>query len=374
MIPLEYHRFSMPSRGMAETVRDLLERLRRRPGSPPRPRGARALVLVGGGVIGGMYEVGVLAALEESLPGFRANAFDVYVGSSAGSVVAGLMANGVPPRELYAILDEGRDDPLNFQRGAIFHRGASAAAAWNFAQLIWSVSKSVLTSLRLDWPEVLARSQDGMPAGFYTVSKLEEYVRLAFEAKGLSNDFRTCPRLLLVPAVDLDRSERVVFGMGENAAVPISQAIAASSSIPGFFEPFAIGGRDYVDGDVGHTGHADLAIAAGAGSVVVVNPLVPLRTIDGGTPAMRRFGLYGILEQVGRINSQNLLETGLRELQLRRPDVRWHLIQPSAPGTPLFGPSMGFDASRAALRFGYTSTLEWLDGEGGRLRGEFGTG
>lgn len=108
--------------------------------------------------------------------------------------------------------------------------------------------------------------------------------------------------------------------------------------------------------------------------MIVVNPLVPLRTAEAGAPAMRRFGLYGILEQVGRINSQNLLETGLRELRLRRPDVRWHLIQPPSPGTPLFGPSMGFDASRAALRFGYASTLEWLDGEGGRLRREFAKG
>ena len=364
----------MPSRSVTESVRDVIERLRRRVRGPRPPRDGRALVLVGGGVIGGMYEVGVLAALEEAVPGFQANAFDVYVGSSAGSVVAGLMANGVPPRELYTILDEGRDDPLNFQRGAIFHRGASAAAAWNFAQLIWSVSKSALTSLRLDWPEVLARSQDGMPAGFYTVGKLEEYLRQAFEAKGLSNDFRTCPRLLLVPAVDLDRSERVVFGMGEHASVPISQAIAASSSIPGFFAPFTIGGRDYVDGDVGHTGHADLAVGAGARAVVVVNPLVPLRTAEAGAPAMRRFGLYGILEQVGRINSQNLLEAALRELHLRRPEVRWHLIQPTSPGTPLFGPSMGFDASRAALRFGYTSTLEWLDGGGTPLREEFARG
>jgi len=65
----------------------------------------RAMVLAGGGVIGGMYEVGALAALDE-LPGFRANDFDLYVGSSAGSVVGALMANGVRPAELYAILDE----------------------------------------------------------------------------------------------------------------------------------------------------------------------------------------------------------------------------------------------------------------------------
>ena len=57
----------------------------------------RALALAGGGVVGGMYEVGVLAALDESLQGFRANDFDIYVGVSAGSVVASLMANGVRP-------------------------------------------------------------------------------------------------------------------------------------------------------------------------------------------------------------------------------------------------------------------------------------
>jgi len=308
------------------------------------------------------------------VPGFHANQLEVYVGSSAGSVVAGLMANGVPPRELYAILDEGRDDPLNFQRGAIFHRGASAAAAWNFAQLVWSVSKSVVTSLRLDWPDILARSQDGMPAGFYSVAKLEEYLRTAFASRGLTNDFRECPRRLLVPAMDLNRSERVVFGDGELAAVPISQAIAASSSIPGFFEPYSIGGRDYVDGDVGYTGHVDLAITAGARTLLVVNPLVPLRAGEDGQHALRRLGLYGILEQVGRINSQSLLEGGLRELGLRHPDVTCHLIQPPPVGTPLFGPSMGFDASRTALRFGYTSTREWLERSGQALQREFAGG
>ena len=33
----------------------------------------------------------------------------------------------------------------------------------------------------------------------------------------------------------------------------------------------------------------------------------------------------------------------------------------------MFGPSMGFDASRAALRFGYQSTREWLEGQGAPL-------
>src|SRR5437660_12422977 len=85
--------------------------------SRQRPR--YALALAGGGVIGGMYEVGALAALEERLNG-EGRGFDVYVGCSAGSVVASLLANGVRARDLYRILDQDLDDPLNFRRGAVF--------------------------------------------------------------------------------------------------------------------------------------------------------------------------------------------------------------------------------------------------------------
>lgn len=36
------------------------------------------------------------------------------------------------------------------------------------------------------------------------------------------------------------------------------------------------------------------------------------------------------------------------------------LCRPEPKESPLFGPSMGFDASRAALRIGYVATKEWL--------------
>jgi predicted acylesterase/phospholipase RssA len=346
-------------------LRELLARLRWR----SRPS-KRALVLAGGGVIGGMYEVGALAALDEALPGFRANDFDLYVGSSAGSVVATLMANGVRPLDLYHILDESRDDPLNFHSGSVYHRGAIADAGRSFLRLVWAVGKNLATNFRLDWPDILARSRPDMPAGFFSVRQLEEYLRRAFLARGIANDFHACLRPLLIPAMDLDRAERVVFGIGALADTPVSEAIAASSAVPGFFEPFRIGDRDFIDGDVGHTGHADLAVQAGAGVVVVLNPLVPLRT-EGQAPALRRQGLYGILEQVGRINSQSLLELGLRELTLRHPGVEIHLVQPPALDTPLFGPSMGFEASRQALRFGHDSVGKWLEGEGAILRKRF---
>jgi NTE family protein len=325
-----------------------------------RPAPKRAAVLAGGGVVGGMYEVGALAALDESLPGFRANAFDLYVGSSSGAVVSSLMANQVRPLDLYQILDEERDDPLNFHRGSVYHKGAFSSAARNFAQLVWAVGRKAVTKFRLEWPDILARSASDMPSGFFSLSPLEAYVREAFQAKGLSNSFRDCPRRLLIPAIDLDRAERAVFGAGALMDTPISEAIAASSAIPGFFEPFRIDGRDYVDGDVGHTGHADLAVEWGATVVLVINPAVPLRVGSSAEVDVRRRGMYAIMEQAGHITSVRILELGLAELRLRRPEVELHLIQPESRPSPLAGPSMGFEASRAALRFGYASVKEWL--------------
>ncbi|HKZ07915.1 MAG TPA: patatin-like phospholipase family protein [Methylomirabilota bacterium] len=351
-------------------LRGWLDRFAGRARSP-----RRALVLAGGGVIGGMYEVGALAALDETLPGFRTNDFDLYVGSSAGSVVAALMANQVRPGDLYAILEESREDALNFHSGSVYQRGAVADAGRSFLRLVWAVGKNLATNFRLDWPDILARSRPDMPAGFFSVRQLEEFLRRAFAAKGLANTFADCPRRLLIPAMDLDRARRVVFGAGVFADTPISEAIAASSAIPGFFEPFRIGGCDYVDGDVGHTGHADLAVEAGARQLVIINPLVPLRG-DGGGPVTRYLrgqGLYGILEQVGRINSQSLLDLGLAQLALKHPDVEVHLIQPPPGDTPLFGPSMGFEASRQALRFGRESVADWLRSEGRALREAFGS-
>jgi len=331
----------------------------------------RALVLAGGGVVGGMYEVGVLAALDVALPGFRANDFDLYVGSSSGSVVSSLMANGIRPRDLYEILDEERDDPLNFQRGSVYHKGAFSNAARNLAQFLWAIGKKAVSGFRLEWPDLLARSGADMPAGFFSVASLEEFMRAAFAGRGLPNSFRECRRPLLIPAIDLDRAERTVFGAEPLMDVPISEAIAASSAIPGFFEPYRIGGRDYVDGDVGHTGHADLAVDHGATSVVVLNPAVPLRIGSPEESDVRSRGLYAIMEQAGHITSVNILLLGLRELKLRRPDIDFHLIQPVSRVSPLVGPSMGFEASRAALRYGHTSVTEWLAGDGEAFAARF---
>ena len=328
-----------------------------------RQRSRRGLALAGGGVIGGMYEVGAISALEERLNG--AAGFDIYIGCSAGAVVASFLANGVAASEVFRAIDQDLDDPLNFRRNAVYASDAFRHAAGRFGRLVWAVGKNAMKGLRGSVPDMLASAERDLPAGFFDLGALERFMREAFAKRGLSNSFEALGRTLLIPAVEIDRAQRVVFGQGELRQVPISQAVAASSAIPGFFEPYAIDGRDYVDGGVGWSGHADLAAEAGARIVVVVSPLVP--NYETGVVPLRNRGLYSIMEQASRIYSQNLLQLGLATVQMKYPRTEFFLIQPPQASAPMFGPSMGFDASRAALRFGYESTKAWLADRGAPL-------
>src|SRR6202046_4404678 len=72
--------------------------------SGPR-RDKTALVLGGGGFTGGVYEIGALRALDLLAVNSTVNNFDVYVGTSAGSFIAALCANGVTPDEMMQVIN-----------------------------------------------------------------------------------------------------------------------------------------------------------------------------------------------------------------------------------------------------------------------------
>ena len=57
-----------------------------------------------GGFTGGVYEIGALRALDLLAVNSTVNNFDVYVGTSAGSFIAALCANGVTPEEMMQVV------------------------------------------------------------------------------------------------------------------------------------------------------------------------------------------------------------------------------------------------------------------------------
>src|SRR5262245_31522672 len=154
-----------------------------------RPRRQRyALALAGGGVIGGMYEVVVIRAIEERRNG-GGGGFDVFGGCGAGSGVAWVLANGVRASEIYRVLDKDPENPLNFRRGAVYASNSFRHAAGRFGRLLWAVGKNAMTGMRQSVPDMLAAAERDLPAGFFSLTALEVYIRETFAAFGLKNSF-----------------------------------------------------------------------------------------------------------------------------------------------------------------------------------------
>ena len=65
-----------------------------------------ALVLGGGGFTGGVYQIGALRALDLLSSNRSVNQFDIYVGTSAGSLIASLVANGVTPEQMMRMVND----------------------------------------------------------------------------------------------------------------------------------------------------------------------------------------------------------------------------------------------------------------------------
>ena len=73
-------------------------------GRSRRPR--IGIALAGGGPLGAVYEIGALAAIEEAIEGLDLNDAAVYIGISAGGIIAAGLANGITPYQMCRLFIE----------------------------------------------------------------------------------------------------------------------------------------------------------------------------------------------------------------------------------------------------------------------------
>jgi predicted acylesterase/phospholipase RssA len=325
-----------------------------------------ALVLAGGGVAGAAYEIGALCAIDQLLDQLSVNEFDLYVGTSAGGLIAACLANNISPRTLLSLLESsllGIDQlapqhlfSLNLA-GALRRAGRLPGALLDAARRI--IAEGGQLSL-LELAETLAVS---LPNGLYDTHTLEGYLSDTLSLPGRSNRFGDLPRPLAIVATDLDSGERAIFGQPPLEEVPISLAVCASAAIPLFYRPVRICGRDYMDGGIRGTASLDVAIERGAELIVCINPMVPYDN------SRHRPG-HGIGDEgVSRIGNQIFrtfvhagLHYHLKQVRRRHPEVDIVLIEPTRDDRVMFADNtMRYRTRMKLARHGFKTVAAHLN-------------
>ncbi len=342
-----------------------------RRGAPRRRKQSKtALVLGGGGFTGGVYEIGALRALDLLSVNRSVNSFDVYVGTSAGSFVAALTANGVTPEQMMrVVLDQGptpfRDIDLGMllrpNLGEFIRRGV--VLPWHLVRMAREFGGQLGSISVLDIALAVA---DALPSGIYSGSGVEEYIRTVLsEDPDRTDDFRLLRNELYLAATDLDTCERIVFGAEGWDDVPISSAVRASTALPMVYKPHMVKGRELIDGGIVSTTNVDIAVEAGAKFVVVVNPLVPfvndfskdIPTLFGSRKRrVSDMGFPKIGYQTFKLLAYQRLHEMARQWKDRYPGVDIVLIEPEPDDELMFETSvMNYTSRVDVARHGFES-------------------
>jgi NTE family protein len=340
-----------------------------------RRRGDKtALVLGGGGFTGGVYEIGALRALDLLAVNRTINEFDVYVGTSAGSFVAGMVANGITPEEMMRVLNNALPSPIARPTLRTLLRPNYSGWAGRLVQLPFRIGGTIrhvaMNRGEVSVVDIVTGLAEGLPTGVYHNRGIEQYIREVVSDPDRTNDFRELDRELLITATDLDTCERIVLGQGEWADVPISEAVAASGALPIVYEPYQLRGRELIDGGIISTTNVDIAVEAGAKFIVVVNPMVPFvndfskRIPTGFGSRVRRIsdmGMTGIGNQAFRLLAHARLHLAIESWQERFPDVDIILIEPDLSDELMFGTSILDYSSRLKIaKHGFESVTQQL--------------
>ncbi len=286
-----------------------------------------ALCLLGGGAMGAMFQIGALAALEDSLEGFQASDFDLFLGSSAGASVAAALAGGLPVQRIYRAFLDPADVYFGLERG---HLLRVDVAEWRRTVVSAAVAlrhgaSSLLSGKKTEMParlsQELDRLYDSLPAGIFTLDGYERFLEAFFIRRGVPNAFADMPRALRILAHDLDSGEPVAFGAPGFDGASVARACIASMAIPPMFSPVRLGDRHYISSGAAEVEQLELAVEEGADVLVVVRPMVAISgassvpTGHGEGDSLRDKGMMWVFNQARRIGVQRSVEAAITRIQ-----------------------------------------------------------
>jgi predicted acylesterase/phospholipase RssA len=331
--------------------------------SRPKRNPRIGLSLAGGAISGGAFKLGGLIALNSFFVNRKITEFDLYLGISAGAFLAGPISAGIAPEELFLSLSgnstkidqfkptdfywpnyhEFVGKPMKLGRDALAFLPQVAGLSYRFLrrnrrdlseQARTLVDKPTLKNLEslleplildilkgTDLPHVFSY----LPTGVFDNSRIEKFMRRNLESNGLPNNFRLMhlerKNSLYICATNLDTAEGVVFGHDEDDSLSISQAVQASTAIPGFFRPAHFNGVDYVDAAIRKTANISTIVGKGADLIIAYNPFRPfVNTMAdemlGGVRSISDMGFISVLNQTFRTLLASRLRVGLDRLRM----------------------------------------------------------
>ena len=316
----------------------------RRARKQARRRSRVGLALAGGGPLGGIYEVGALIALADSLDGLDFNDLDVYVGVSSGGFVAAALANGISPAQMYRLfIDDSAEAALS---PGLFLRPAFGEFARRAASLPKLLVRSTVSYLRHPFQRSLLESMAilgrAVPTGLFDQRAIDAFLRRLLAGPGRTNDFRQLSHKLFLVATNLDTGASVTFGEPGWDHVPITKAIEASAALPGLFPPVEIDGEHYVDGALNKTLHASVALDDGVTMLICINPLVPFDASSASrrtrltVDKLNHGGLPLVLAQTFRAIIHSRMKVGMEKYRRQYPHADILLFEPDRKDADMF--------------------------------------
>jgi NTE family protein len=239
-----------------------------------------ALVLGAGGVLGAAWMTGALACLAERLPG-PVGDVDLVVGTSAGSVLAAALRCRAPFEEI-AAWQRGQATGLLSESVALAAQDGPLPPLPRMRFGSVPLARAALLTPHRVPPWVAASAW--LPYGRARHTALRSLITGLQQGHAESG---WVDKPTWIAAVDYDTGQRVLFGRDGAPPAALPDAVVASCSIPGWYEPAVIDGRRYVDGGVRSMTSLDVLGGTDVQEVYVLAPLASTETDHPLQPHLR---------------------------------------------------------------------------------------